>query len=423
MSRAEPPEPLSEPPQSNWKRASRLVCTLRWRRRWKRVARWRSPRRRRRGRRGWRRNCLPSALVEIMVHVHVHTCGSGGSRGAPRCRGVSPCLRPWTMDDSRAPPTAMGPVPPPVPSRTPRPLWRRCTCTIPWPCMNPADGSCWGSGLSPWYLTETDVINHCRRSYLQPCISDEAPPPFQPSPPDSPPLPSPPLAAPPAAPQLSMPRTGFASLSLFMTLVMSCGFIVLLHRRRLRLRRRRAVASSSEHDLRDALRQIKEALDALPPTPYRRCECEPCQAKCCCNGCCGGAPHDTGEECAICLGPFEVAQPVRKLPCSHWFHRRCIDRWLLGSSGGAETAANASPPSNAHASCPLCKTSPVIRTPIRTLSTTRTPWLPASPEPPRSPRPPGSPREGDPGTVEAMAASPPQVGSFLSALAVQESRE
>lgn len=46
------------------------------------------------------------------------------------------------------------------------------------------------------------------------------------------------------------------------------------------------------------------------------------------------------ENCSICTEDLEQGQNVRILPCSHIYHRRCIDPWLLSSSG----------------TCPLCRT-------------------------------------------------------------------
>jgi len=37
--------------------------------------------------------------------------------------------------------------------------------------------------------------------------------------------------------------------------------------------------------------------------------------------------YDT--ECSICFGPYAQGEEIRKLPCSHHFHRRCVDVWLF----------------------------------------------------------------------------------------------
>ncbi|XP_041970117.1 protein goliath-like [Aricia agestis] len=45
-----------------------------------------------------------------------------------------------------------------------------------------------------------------------------------------------------------------------------------------------------------------------------------------------------GECCAICIEPYKVSETLRSLPCSHDFHKSCIDPWLLE-----------------HRTCPMCK--------------------------------------------------------------------
>ncbi|KAL0273379.1 UNVERIFIED_CONTAM: hypothetical protein PYX00_006060 [Menopon gallinae] len=45
-----------------------------------------------------------------------------------------------------------------------------------------------------------------------------------------------------------------------------------------------------------------------------------------------------GECCAVCIEPYKVTDDLRILPCSHEFHKGCIDPWLLE-----------------HRTCPMCK--------------------------------------------------------------------
>jgi len=51
-----------------------------------------------------------------------------------------------------------------------------------------------------------------------------------------------------------------------------------------------------------------------------------------------GGFDEEGRKCIICLGEFEHGEEMRFLPCTHRYHRVCIDPWL-------ET----------HQTCPSCK--------------------------------------------------------------------
>lgn len=46
----------------------------------------------------------------------------------------------------------------------------------------------------------------------------------------------------------------------------------------------------------------------------------------------GGAAEeeeeDAGASCSICLSEYSEGSIIRRLPCGHDFHRRCVDKWL-----------------------------------------------------------------------------------------------
>ncbi|KAJ6423688.1 hypothetical protein OIU84_024628 [Salix udensis] len=56
------------------------------------------------------------------------------------------------------------------------------------------------------------------------------------------------------------------------------------------------------------------------------------------NGDCNSAIASEDLECCICLAKYKDKEEVRKLPCSHMFHLKCVDQWLRIIS-----------------CCPLCK--------------------------------------------------------------------
>lgn len=66
--------------------------------------------------------------------------------------------------------------------------------------------------------------------------------------------------------------------------------------------------------------------------------------------------------CSICLGEYREGEMLRMMPdCRHYFHLPCIDEWL-----------------RLHASCPVCRTSP-MPTPVSTpLSTPLSELVPLS---------------------------------------------
>uniref|UniRef100_A0A7N0U1H5 RING-type domain-containing protein n=1 Tax=Kalanchoe fedtschenkoi TaxID=63787 RepID=A0A7N0U1H5_KALFE len=48
------------------------------------------------------------------------------------------------------------------------------------------------------------------------------------------------------------------------------------------------------------------------------------------------------ECCSVCLCGFERGEVVSELPCKHFFHRGCLEKWVCNNNGGSAT-------------CPLCR--------------------------------------------------------------------
>ncbi|XVE83769.1 hypothetical protein DITRI_Ditri16bG0113000 [Diplodiscus trichospermus] len=46
----------------------------------------------------------------------------------------------------------------------------------------------------------------------------------------------------------------------------------------------------------------------------------------------------TGNDCSICLEELKVDEEAREMPCKHFFHSGCVEKWLL-----------------IHGSCPVCR--------------------------------------------------------------------
>jgi len=62
------------------------------------------------------------------------------------------------------------------------------------------------------------------------------------------------------------------------------------------------------------LRDVKEMLASLPTaqTTAQSDDNLPSQA----------------SQCAVCLEAFEAGETTKTLPCFHFFHQRCIERWF-----------------------------------------------------------------------------------------------
>ena len=99
-----------------------------------------------------------------------------------------------------------------------------------------------------------------------------------------------------------------------------------------------------QRDARDAesiARRLSLVLEDVPPFQWTAADSKPAVA-----------------ECSICLVDFAPGDECRKLACSHYFHRECIERWL-----------------DQRLRCPLCNSAPT--TPVRK-ETRQQPASPAS---------------------------------------------
>ena len=55
------------------------------------------------------------------------------------------------------------------------------------------------------------------------------------------------------------------------------------------------------------------------------------------------------EQCSICCTEFRADSPVRELACGHWFHKPCIDTWLVKYSTKCPLCMNPVGPKAGHA--------------------------------------------------------------------------
>ncbi|KAH7316812.1 hypothetical protein B0I35DRAFT_263986 [Stachybotrys elegans] len=54
----------------------------------------------------------------------------------------------------------------------------------------------------------------------------------------------------------------------------------------------------------------------------------------------GAIPYSSASNtCVICIEEYDDAATIRKLPCHHFFHSECLEKWY----------------SRRHPNCPLCK--------------------------------------------------------------------
>jgi len=52
-----------------------------------------------------------------------------------------------------------------------------------------------------------------------------------------------------------------------------------------------------------------------------------------------GTEDEGLSSCLVCLTEYEDNEELRTMPCLHFFHKKCIDKWLLERSS----------------TCPICK--------------------------------------------------------------------
>ena len=53
---------------------------------------------------------------------------------------------------------------------------------------------------------------------------------------------------------------------------------------------------------------------------------------------------DQNTDCSICLDKINPNEFIRELYCDHYFHKKCIDKWLINMSKKSENI-----------NCPICR--------------------------------------------------------------------
>lgn len=89
------------------------------------------------------------------------------------------------------------------------------------------------------------------------------------------------------------------------------------------------------------------ALEALPTQRWHKsngADSDADQADNCEEGTC--RETEETEECCLCLDPYTEEDEVRVLPCEHYFHKVCVDRWFSSRRYMPR-------------SCPKCRRNPV----------------------------------------------------------------
>lgn len=86
-------------------------------------------------------------------------------------------------------------------------------------------------------------------------------------------------------------------------------------------RRRDHHITSRAHDIHPPVTLAREALKHIPLSRFG----EPLMN---CGQPTGTPASGESNSCVICTEAFVLGNKIRRLPCGHSFHDRCIDRWL-----------------------------------------------------------------------------------------------
>ena len=99
------------------------------------------------------------------------------------------------------------------------------------------------------------------------------------------------------------------------------------------LMRRRNEARRAQEEAAETREEATiEGLEMLPTQPWRNTMNE--------------RQLQGDEECCLCMEAFQETDELRVLPCEHFYHKNCIDRWFAARRYQSR-------------SCPLCKRNPL----------------------------------------------------------------
>jgi len=109
----------------------------------------------------------------------------------------------------------------------------------------------------------------------------------------------------------------FVSISFIVLMIISLAWLVFYYIQRFRY------AHAKERLSKRLMNAAKKAISKMPVRTVRSGDSD-------CN--------NEYEQCAVCIDMYKVSDALRILPCKHFFHKTCIDPWLIE-----------------HRSCPMCK--------------------------------------------------------------------